>query len=268
MDKEHLLQRVREQCEIGVFKRGEMYYRNGHVKNRRRKGSKVFARVRGRRNYGVALHLGEAALTGYCSCPYYSKGQFCKHIVATGIAFREDEASFVDSEKMREKIFRQEQKLLAEAMAHIVEIYPDLVDDMGMDIREAADFDAAKVVAGILDEVDPLDVREMDLVVRRLKSVLARAEIEFERGLHAAARRIVFAILSAGLGMDERYEAAEIFPLGFLGFVFAHYNAMAKGGTGTDPAEVAAELEQLKRSPYFEKEGLAAPQGPAAPPGL
>lgn len=267
MDRDTLVRILTDQCEIGVFKRGEMYFRNGHVRNRRRLAGKIHARVRGRRNYGVSIRLGEGEIAGYCSCPYYSRGQFCKHIVAVGLAFREEEGTFVDMEAMRAKIFRQEQKDLAEILAWIVQIHPDLVDDMGMDIRDPQNYDAAGVIRSILDEIDPLDPREMDGVVRRLKSVLARAEIEHERGHHAAARRILFHLVDAGLKTDERCDAGEIFPPGFLGYLFAHWRAMVSRGSSTDagwdPAEVERERAALKASPWFSREGLDGADAPA-----
>lgn len=260
MDRDLLVRILNEQCEIGVFKRGEMYFRSGHVHNRRRRGDKIHARVRGRRNYGVSIRFAADRIAGYCSCPYYSRGQFCKHIIAAALAYREEAGSFVDMEAMRAKIFRQEQKDLAEILAWIVEIHPDLVDDMGMDIRDPENYAAGEVVRAILAELDPLDPREMDGVVRRLKSVHARAEIEHDRGHHAAGRRILYRIVAEGLATDARCETTEIFPTGFLGYIFSHWRAMVERGSTTDPGWDAAEIDReraaLQASPWFEREGL------------
>ncbi len=249
--------KLKECCTSEIYQKGELYFKSDRVKNRRQKNSKIYARVRGRRNYGVTLRIDEAGkVTGYCSCPFYSENNHCKHIISVGIAYEKEEKSFVNMSAMKDKIYRQEQNLLAELMSLVVEIYPDLIDDMGLDIKEGKDFDAEIVMQNILSEADPLDGTEMDLVARRIKSVLARTEIEYERKNFNIARKIVFTIVKDCLEMDAKYDSSEIFPGGFIEYMYSHYEWMLKSTNEMNKEEILEELEILSASPYFEKEGL------------
>jgi hypothetical protein len=247
---------LKESCNHEVFKRGEVYYKNNKVNNRRKKDSKIYARVKGTRNYGVVIQNDGEKLTTYCSCPYYFDDKFCKHIVATGLAFIEEPESFIDMKLMKDKIYNQEQNLLAELMSMVVEIYPDLVDDMGLHIKDGIDFDGDKIVSLILNELDPLDTTEMDLVVRRLKTVMARAEIEFDRKNHDIARKIIFHTVKNCLKLDEKYDTAEILPMGFVAYIYTDYKWMVDKSAIIDEKVINSEVEELKNSIYYNKEGL------------
>ncbi|SRR6266540_5028160 len=80
--------RLRELAGDRYFERGERYFRNGAVINVRRRGDGIAARVIGTEPYVARMWLAGRALRWGCSCPLGVEGAFCKHLVATGLAWR------------------------------------------------------------------------------------------------------------------------------------------------------------------------------------
>lgn len=73
------------------FKRGERYFAAGQVRRVTVDGSTVTATVDGTRTYRVRLDVTPKGLHGRCSCPYGADGVFCKHCVATSLAWLEQD---------------------------------------------------------------------------------------------------------------------------------------------------------------------------------
>jgi len=69
------------------YGRGKRYFEQGRVKALKESEGAVSARVRGSDWYDVELRLTDGELDGDCSCPVGSDGLFCKHCVATGLAW-------------------------------------------------------------------------------------------------------------------------------------------------------------------------------------
>ena len=69
------------------YGRGKRYFEQGRVKTLKESGGVLTARVRGSEWYDVELHATAGELHGACSCPVGSDGLFCKHCVATGLAW-------------------------------------------------------------------------------------------------------------------------------------------------------------------------------------
>jgi superfamily II DNA or RNA helicase len=63
--------------------RGFAYFRNGAVQILEHSESRLDAGVKGGRGYLVRLTLGRVSLDVACTCPYFEKGEECKHIWAT-----------------------------------------------------------------------------------------------------------------------------------------------------------------------------------------
>ena len=70
-----------------AFRRGEEYFFAGAVSRLRVAGDKVTARVEGTESYRVELRDNEGDLEYDCTCPRAADGYFCKHCVATGLAW-------------------------------------------------------------------------------------------------------------------------------------------------------------------------------------
>lgn len=66
------------------FERGEDYVR--YVAGLRVDGASATASIQARRVYLVDLAWGSERLTGNCTCPHFAAGNFCKHLVALGLA--------------------------------------------------------------------------------------------------------------------------------------------------------------------------------------
>lgn len=76
------------QLEAGYlyFQRGAAYAQAGHVRGLRRSSGVLTARVRGTRRYRVMVDLADG-LHHRCDCPLGEEGAFCKHCVATVLAW-------------------------------------------------------------------------------------------------------------------------------------------------------------------------------------
>lgn len=69
------------------FERGLAYFRNGAVERLVRHKDRITARVVGTDVYTIRLWPDGADLGWDCTCPVGQDGEFCKHLVATGLAW-------------------------------------------------------------------------------------------------------------------------------------------------------------------------------------
>ncbi|MED5812876.1 SWIM zinc finger family protein [Mycolicibacterium sp. 050232] len=67
-----------------VYARGEDYVR--YVRGLRITEFKAYASIQAKRVYTVELDWSGLIPDGFCSCPHYADGNFCKHLVAIGLA--------------------------------------------------------------------------------------------------------------------------------------------------------------------------------------
>jgi uncharacterized Zn finger protein len=67
-----------------VYARGEDYVR--YVRGLRTTDSKAYASIQAKRVYQVELDWSGPLPDGSCTCPHHADGNFCKHLVATGLA--------------------------------------------------------------------------------------------------------------------------------------------------------------------------------------
>jgi len=73
----------------GAYKRGAKIYKDGAVLSIREKPGYVYAKVEGTEIYQVKLQITGKALDGSCDCPASEGFDFCKHCVATALAYKE-----------------------------------------------------------------------------------------------------------------------------------------------------------------------------------
>ncbi|WP_304106611.1 SWIM zinc finger domain-containing protein [Mycolicibacterium bacteremicum] len=73
-------------CAAGdiVFARGEDYVQ--YVRGLRIVDSRAYASIQAKRVYTVELDWSDSELGGRCSCAHFDDGNFCKHLVAVGLA--------------------------------------------------------------------------------------------------------------------------------------------------------------------------------------
>ena len=71
------------------WQRGVDYFESGLVLSLREEKDRLIAEVEGTRPtpYRVVLHEIDGEIEGECTCPMGEAGVFCKHCVATGLAY-------------------------------------------------------------------------------------------------------------------------------------------------------------------------------------
>nr|WP_248580453.1 DUF6880 family protein [Nocardioides sp. InS609-2] len=73
------------------FDRGEDYVR--YVHGLRLSGTSARGSIQAKRVYLVELDWSNGRIDGDCTCPHHSKGNFCKHLVALGLAVLDESGS-------------------------------------------------------------------------------------------------------------------------------------------------------------------------------
>ncbi len=68
------------------FARGETYFKDGRVHSLATHKAVLTAIVSGQADYSVTLRSGEREIEYSCDCPIGLEGEFCKHLVAVGLA--------------------------------------------------------------------------------------------------------------------------------------------------------------------------------------
>ncbi|WP_188316391.1 SWIM zinc finger family protein [Solihabitans fulvus] len=141
---------VRELTDSRSFERGRAYFDAGQVRRFTIDGRSVTATVDGTSVYRVRLDITANGLKGRCSCPYGQEGVFCKHCVATALAWLdaggevgEPRAQPVTDDRLREFLLGQDRtwlvdELLAAARADSV-LRARLDVAAGADARTAYD---------------------------------------------------------------------------------------------------------------------------------
>jgi uncharacterized Zn finger protein len=78
---------IRRLADAQSYQRGLDYYSHGHVESLEDRDESVRSVVRGNHDYTVTLAADEGVLDYSCDCPVGSDGTFCKHCVATALAW-------------------------------------------------------------------------------------------------------------------------------------------------------------------------------------
>lgn len=81
-------QNLREEAGDVYFKRGLDYFKSGKVQKLHVNDGRIEGKVAGSRSYRCSIEPDEDGwFSGECSCPLGDDGEFCKHLVALGLAF-------------------------------------------------------------------------------------------------------------------------------------------------------------------------------------
>ena len=83
---------IRKLTDAQSFERGEDYYTRGLVKSLIIDDDEIVAKVSGTAKYKVVLKLSEKDIEADCNCPMGNGGYFCKHCVATALAYIDGQA--------------------------------------------------------------------------------------------------------------------------------------------------------------------------------
>ena len=97
---------LREEAGSTYFGRGLDYFKSGYVKKLEVHGNRIEGSVRGSRLYHCSIEcdIDADSLFGECSCPLGDDGEFCKHLVALGLAFINFICSLIFLKSMKKKI--------------------------------------------------------------------------------------------------------------------------------------------------------------------
>ena len=74
------------------FARGEAYFKDGRVRGLATHEGALTAIVSGQNDYYVTLRSGQREIEYSCDCPIGLEGEFCKHLVAAGLAWIDSDA--------------------------------------------------------------------------------------------------------------------------------------------------------------------------------
>lgn len=189
-----------------AFERGREYAKAGRVRDLAIKGERLTGTVQGAQTYRVALWEETGAIQGSCTCPVAARRDFCKHMVAVGLAWLKSRSGSATSSPPpqgdREAVKRHLASLPKEQLVDLV--LEQSAKDAPVEHRLRAQA-AARVGR-------PLDTTELkDLLVRSIRTggfVRWGQMPEYMRGIDQAVDALE-EVLSAGYG-TEVIELAEL----------------------------------------------------------
>lgn len=94
---------LRQATNSKYFDRGEGYFNAGRVTSLKQKDGKIYATAHGSHPYKTTLWMEDGMPIGQCTCPLGQDGAFCKHLVATGLTWIEEQATG-DTDQPRKRI--------------------------------------------------------------------------------------------------------------------------------------------------------------------
>lgn len=250
------LKLLKKQTESKSLARGEEYYQRDLVRPGLIKGDQITAQVSGTTLYDITITSTETSLSAFCTCPFDGWG-YCKHIVATALAYNQSPSSFKKIADIEQAIRTKNRSELANILIALVEAMPELIEDFGL-VTDGKEYNPGKVLNEILSLFNPPNV-DIELITRRLKTVIAKAKSLEKEGCYSVTRSIYFVILDGCLRIDEGYGSAEIFPPYFLAEVAEKYQSAAFNDPEFEEIrkELASEIQQLLKYDYLlELEGV------------
>lgn len=82
----------------GAYQRGVGVYKSNAVLSIKEKAGHIFAKVEGSEVYQVKLTITNQVFDGSCDCPASENFDFCKHCVATALAYKDMQADKIELE--------------------------------------------------------------------------------------------------------------------------------------------------------------------------
>ena len=225
--------------------KGQEYFDEGRVRNRVRTNDGLRAMVEGSYTYRVVIRERGESISGACTCPYRANwGGDCKHIHAVLIAWAKEPETFKRVEDWKGLLARKSKEELLDILSEVLEAYPHLIDEMGLEAKKPEQFKPEKAIRAIFAELtsgEGLDVTDM---VERLERIARRAVTAHKAGKLDAARKIYFALIKGCLDFAADYGAVEVFMDLEVPAAYAEAYAAIVKEQGISPA-IRKELKAL-----------------------
>jgi len=193
-------------ADSAVFQRGEAYFARGAVRRMRATAERLTARVAGSDMYDVELRCEGGQLVHDCSCPHAAEGNFCKHCVATGLAWLAERESAERSgsppdpsdredpwRKMEAFLETQPKQMLIALLLEVAQRDDRLHDSLLLKGTLAAGGDGTAAIASFrraIDEAtsvdDFIDWRQVRTYGSRLDQIIESLEELLDHGAAAA----------------------------------------------------------------------------------
>ena len=259
------------------FERGLAYFRHGAVSRLRAGEKEISARVRGSRPYAVRLWLDGRELDWDCTCPLGRDGEFCKHLVATGLAWLaggEDDAGEAPTElqTIRAYLDAADRQTLVDLLVERASEDDDLAGQLLLSAQRSghtAPGALKETIRKAFSSSGFVDYGEMRSFAARAAPIPELLRKCLKQGDARTAAQLSAEAMKRGVRALERSDDSD----GLLGSVLSdiaavHLAAAKKGGL--PPADLAHSLFDLQAEdgfgffslePYLRalgKEGLAA----------
>lgn len=259
------------------FERGLAYFRDGTVDLLHADEREIAGNVLGTESYGVRLWLKRGLLNWACTCPLGEQGEFCKHLVATGLTWLAEQSrnpgSYESPElrMIRTYLDQSDQRTLAQILLSRATQDDGLMAELLLAAQRAGapGSDAARErIRKAFDVRGFVDYGAMRSVVARVAPVS-----ELLHGVLKNDARTAFELstdaIKRGLKLLEHCDDSDGGLGGILGEIIDTHR-QASAGAGMPAAELAGNLFDLQLADGFDffsledyrpalgKEGLAA----------
>lgn len=146
-----------------AYARGEDYFEGGQVGAVAEHDGKITAKVQGTRTYRVALRRDGDEADYACTCPVGRDGMFCKHCVAVGLAWLDQESGALPSKVATKKAKAQPRITLDDVRAWLMQQDKGALVDLLME--QAVEDDGLR--RRLLMQAASRDPKKLDLAVYR-----------------------------------------------------------------------------------------------------
>ncbi|HZP93092.1 MAG TPA: SWIM zinc finger family protein [Burkholderiales bacterium] len=259
------------------FARGTAYLRSGTVTRLVVRNERISARVAGSDTYAVKLWPESGALGWSCTCPMGEQGEFCKHAVATGLAWLArgndaDNPAQNEFEVIRRYLEASDKQVLVETLLDRAEDDDDLASKLLLAAqRQGVSAPAAirETLRRALAHRDFIDYYEMPRIAAGARPVPEMLRETLKQGDARTALELAAEALKRGLNLLEHSDDSD----GMLGDILGeiaqiHLSAVLKHPLVPDKLAknvfdllLADEMGVLAPDDYLDAlgdEGLAA----------
>ncbi|MEE9312523.1 MAG: hypothetical protein V3V10_08955 [Planctomycetota bacterium] len=225
------------------FERGKAYYKDGAANLTQHTDTSYGALVRGTEAYVVDASWADDTEYSYsCTCPVETREEFCKHLVAAGLAYLNRGQKPSPYETIRAWLFKQDRDWLAKQMADLVATDPKMFTRYELMASMDEEF-AVETMERIIDQVTETDgwvgYEESKEFAANILSTIAVVEQAVENHPSEVKDLCTFFITAINGAKNYVEDAIELhYPVERLEQLHVWACELAR----TDPVELAQEL--------------------------